>query len=132
MGLFKQVKEMKGMIQDAPEQVRMANAIGAQAQQLAAAQQAAAHAQSAAVLAAAPAGDPADHEPIAQVSIELYVDISKGLATVGYDQSKGPEIAAQHGVSADRWETAVAGWNDRIRTSPDVASRFNALYIGRA
>jgi hypothetical protein len=110
----------------------MANAIGAQAQQLAAAQQAAAHAQSAAVLAAAPAGDPAEYEPIAEVSIELDVDISRGLATVGYDQSKGPEIAAQHGVSAEHWETAVTGWNDRIRTSPDVASHFNALSIGRA
>jgi len=132
MGLFKQVKQMKGMIQDAPEQVRMANAIGAQAQQLAAAQQPAAHAQSAVVLTAVPAGAPADYEPIADVSIELYADIARGLATVGYDQAKGPEIAAQHGVSAERWETAVAGWNDRIRTSPDIASQFNALYIGRA
>jgi hypothetical protein len=110
MRLFKQVKQTKGP---------------------SAAQQAAAPAQSAAELAAAPAGDPADYKPIADVSIELYVDISKGLATVGYDQSKGPEIAARHGISPDRWETAVAGWNDRIRTSPDVASHFNTLYIGR-
>ena len=119
MGLFKQVKQMKG------------TAIGEQAQQLAGVQQAAAHAHGVAVFAAAPAGAPADYAPIAEVSIELYVDIAKGLATVGYDQSKGPEIAAQHGVSAERWETAVAGWNDRIRTSPDVATRFNALYIER-
>ena len=132
MGLFKQVKQMRGMTHDAPQQIRMANAIGAQAQSPAAARHAAAHAQGAATLAAVPAEDPADYEPIADVSIELYVDISRGLATVGYDQSKGPEIAARHGVSPDRWETAVAGWNDRIRTSPDVASHFNALYIGRA
>ncbi len=132
MGLFKQVKRMRGATHDAPQPLRMANAIGTPAQPPAAAQHAAAHAWGAATLAAAPAGDPADYEPIADVSIELYVDITRGLATVGYDQSKGPEIAARHGVSADRWETAVAGWNDRIRTSPDVASHFNALYIGRA
>jgi hypothetical protein len=119
MGLFKQVKQMKG------------TATGAPARQPAGARQAAAHAHSAAVFAAAPAGAPADYAPIAEVSIELLVDIARGLATVGYDQSKGPEIAARHGVSAERWETAVAGWNDRIRTSPDVASRFNALYIER-
>jgi hypothetical protein len=119
MGLFKQVKQMKG------------TGTGAQARQPAGPQQAAAHAHSAAVFAAAPAGGPADCAPIAEVSIELYVDIARGLATVGYDQSKGPEIAAQHGISAERWETAVAGWNDRIRTSPDVANRFNALYIER-
>ncbi|HVC84998.1 MAG TPA: hypothetical protein VNC12_07070 [Solirubrobacteraceae bacterium] len=116
MGLFKQVKQMKG------------GATAAPAHQPGGAQ----HARGPAVFAAAPAGAPADYAPIAEVSIELYVDIAKGLATVGYDQSKGPEIAARHGVSPERWETAVAGWNDRIRTSPDVASRFNALYIERS
>jgi hypothetical protein len=119
MGLFKQVKQTKG------------TATGVQARQPASAPPAPAHAHSAAVFAAARAGAPADYAPIAEVSIELYADISRGLATVGHDLSRGPEIAARHGVSADRWETAVAGWNDRIRTSPDVASRFNALYIER-
>jgi hypothetical protein len=115
MGLFRQVKQVRGTIQGAPEPTRMTNAIGAHAHQPGMVQCAAA----------------ADYEPIAEVSIELYVDIARGLATVDYDQSKGPEIAARHGVSAERWETAVAGWNDRIRTSPDVANRFNALYIER-
>jgi hypothetical protein len=132
MGLFRQAKQMKGIVQGAPEQARAANTFAAQAPQRAVAQPAGAVERGATLLWAQPAGAPADYEPIAEVSIEVYVDIAKGLATVGYDQSKGPEIAAQHGISAQRWETAMAGWNDRIRTSPDVASRFNALYIERS
>jgi hypothetical protein len=138
MGLFKQLKDMKGMIEDAPEMIRGAQAMGAQAQQMAAAQQAAAQAQMAAASAqfqTAPApgtAAAADYEAISGVSLELYAEISKGLAAVGYDQSKAPEIAATHGVSADSWQAAVDGWNDRIKSTPEIASRFNALYTGRA
>jgi len=131
MGLFRQAKQMNGIVQGTPEQIRAANTFDAHAQQRVVAQQAVAVDRGATLLGAQPAGAPADYEPIAEVTIELYVDVAKGLATVGYDQSKGPEIAAQHGISAERWETAMAGWNDRIRTSPDVAGRFNALYIER-
>jgi hypothetical protein len=137
MGLFKQLKDMKGMIEDAPEMTRGAQAMGAQAQEMTAAQQAAAQAQMAAAAQyaepqAAPAGAcAANYEPVAGVSLELYAEISKGLAAVGYDQSKAPEIAATHGVSAESWQAAVDGWNDRIRTTPAVANRFNALYTGR-
>ena len=66
MGLFKQVKRMRGATHDAPQPLRMANANGTPAQPAAAAQHAAAHAWGAATLAAAPAGDPADYEPIAE------------------------------------------------------------------
>ena len=138
MGLFKQLKDMKGMIEDAPEMIRGAHAMGAQAQEMAAAQQAAAAAQMAAAgqyaqPQAAPAGaTSAAYEPVAGVSLELYAEISKGLAAVGYDQSKAPEIAATHGVSGESWQAAVDGWNDRIKTTPEIAARFNALYTGRA
>ena len=40
-------------------------------------------------------------------------------------------IAASKGISPESWEQAVAGWNDRIRTNPTVAQRFNQLYTGR-
>jgi hypothetical protein len=79
-----------------------------------------------------PAGpiDDADLEPIAGVSLEKYVEISKGLAEHGYDQSKATLVAASKGVSADAWETAVAGWNDRIKANRAVGQRFNQLYMG--
>lgn len=79
-----------------------------------------------------PAGpiDDADLEPIAGVSLEQYVDISKGLAAYGYDQSKAVEVAASKGVSAASWEAAVAGWNDRIKANRAIGQRFNQLYMG--
>jgi len=62
----------------------------------------------------------------------LYAEIAKGLAAVGYDQARGPEVAAAHGVSAESWQAALESWNERIKASSEVASRFNALYTGRA
>ena len=77
------------------------------------------------------AGDP-DFEPIAGVSIELYAEISKGLAAYNYDQSKGPELAAAKGVGAEDWQAAMDGWNARMQSNRAVGQRFNALYMGRA
>lgn len=73
-----------------------------------------------------------DFAPIAGVTIELYAEISKGLAAHNYDIAKGPEVAASKGVSAENWEQAMGGWNDRIKANRAVAQRFNALYMGRA
>jgi hypothetical protein len=74
--------------------------------------------------------DDADLEPIAGVSLEKYAEISKGLAAHGYDQSKATLVAASMGVSADSWETAVAGWNGRITANRAIGQRFNQLYMG--
>ncbi|HEX9376806.1 MAG TPA: hypothetical protein VGB19_11290 [Actinomycetota bacterium] len=73
-----------------------------------------------------------DFEPIAGVSLELYAEISKSLATVNYDQTRAPEMAAQRGVNAENWQAAMDGWNARITANKAVAQRFNALYMGRA
>ena len=137
MGLFKQMKDMKAMTEAAPGMVAAARQMGAQAQEMAAAQQAAAHAQMAQAQAAQQAaianGGPgaAEYEPISGVSIELYAEVSKGLAAYDYDQSKAVEIAASKGIAPADWDQAMAGWNDRIRANPGVAQRFNALYMGR-
>ena len=77
------------------------------------------------------AADP-DFEPIAGVSLELYAEISKGLAAYDYDQSKAPELAAAKGVPAESWQAAMAGWNERMQRNRAVGQRFNALYMGRA
>ena len=77
------------------------------------------------------AGDP-DFEPIAGVSIELYAEISKGLAAYNYDQAKAPELAAAKGVGAEDWQAAMTGWNERMQRNRAVGQRFNALYTGRA
>jgi hypothetical protein len=77
--------------------------------------------------AAAPAEGP-DFEPIAGVSLELYVQISKGLAAYNYDQSKAADVAASKGVLESDWTAAVDGWNARMRSNPTVGQRFNSLY----
>ncbi len=73
-----------------------------------------------------------DFEPIAGVSLELFVEVSKGLAAFNYDQTKAPEIAASKGVSGEDWQTALDGWNERTKRNPAVGQRINALYTGRA
>ncbi len=124
MGLFKQMKQMKEAVAEAPDLVRNAQAM--QESQMAAAQAQAQAAQSAA--AASVAGP--DGEPIAGVSLELYAEISRELTARGGDQSQAPVIAAERGVDAASWQAAVDGWNARITANPAVATRFNQLWRG--
>ena len=128
MGFLKQMKDLKDTVNAAPGMIDQAMQLKTQAEQMQAAQMAAVAQQP--VAAAPAAGDP--FEPIAGVSLELYAEVSKGLAAYNYDQSKAVEIAASKGVSPDNWQQAMDGWNARITANPAVAQRFNALYTGRA
>ena len=125
MGLFRQMKDLKA----APGMIKQSQQMGAQAQQMAAAQRAAYHqAQAEQQAAVAAQATDLDLEPIAGVSLEQYVAVSKGLAAHGYDPAKAPEVAASMGIDADSWLHASEGWNGRMRANPGVAQRFNALY----
>ncbi len=136
MGIFKQLRDAKDMINAAPGMVSQAQQMAAQAQEMAAAQQAAMQAQMAqagymaggvaGVAGAAPAGP--DFEPIAGVALDQYAAVSKGVAAYNYDQSKLVEIAAARGIPAPAWEAAFVGWNERIKRNPAVAKHFNTLY----
>jgi hypothetical protein len=132
MGLFKQMKDMKETVAAAPDMIANAQALGASAQAMGAAQQAQADQALAAQRAAAtaPAAGP-DFEPIAGVSLDLYADISRDLASVNYDQTRAPGLALARGVTAESWQAALDGWNGRIQSNPAVAQRFNARYTGR-
>ena len=130
MGIFKQIKDMKATVAAAPDMIEQARQMQANAQQMQANQQAAAAQAAAQAASAAPPAGP-DFEPIGGVSLELYAEISKSLATVNYDQTQAPGLAAARGVSADNWKAAVEGWNARMQTNPAVGQRFNALYMGR-
>jgi hypothetical protein len=131
VGLFKQMKDMKTMVNSAPDMIKQAQQLGAQSQQYAAAQQATAQ-QAAAEQQAAVASQAsgADFEPIAGVSLESYVAVSKGLAAYGYDPTKAADVAASMGIDGDSWTQASEGWNARMRANPGVAQRFNAIYRG--
>ena len=133
MGMFKQLKDMKGMMEDAPDMIKNARAMGAQAQEMAAAQQAAAQAQMAGMGAMPGAGsfapDPAALTPIGGVTLEQYASISKAIAASGSsDEASAASAAAAQGVSAENWKEAVEGWNHRIKTNGGVAHQFNQLY----
>jgi hypothetical protein len=133
MGMFKRMKDMKDMVEASPEMVRQSRQLGAQAQEYATAQQAAMNTQATQTAPPAVAATgTGDFDAISGVSIELYAEISKGLAAYNYDITKGPEVAASKGVSAPDWDAAMTGWNDRIKANRAVAQRFNALYTGRA
>ncbi len=135
MGLFKQMKQAKEAISEAPGLVEDAMKMqqAAQQQAVAAQQQAAAQQQQIAAAAAAnpvaaQAAAQGGTEPIAGVSLELYATISKQLVARGGDQSLAPVIAGEHGIDQASWDTAVAGWNQRMTQDPSVASQFNTLY----
>jgi hypothetical protein len=136
MGMLRRMKDMKDMVNAAPEMISQAQRLGAQAQQLAAAQQAAAQPQMAqhqtgslqagGVGIGSPAGP--DFEPIAGVALDQFAAVSKGIAAYNYDQSRLAEIAASKGIDPVSWQTACHAWNDRVKASPAVAQRFNQLY----
>jgi hypothetical protein len=141
MGIFKQIRDMKDMVNAAPGLVEQAQQMGAQAQQMAAAQRAAAQAQMAQYGGAQPGvfgqqaafGQPAaptgpDFEPIDNVSLDQFAAVTKAVAAFNYDGSKLPQIAASRGIPACAWETACNGWNERIKSNPAVAQRYNQLY----
>lgn len=133
MGVFKQIKDLKGTVAAAPAMIDQAQQLGAQSQAMAAAQQAQmGQMGQVATAGPPPAAEGPDFEPIAGVSLELYAEISKSLATVNYDQSQAPRLAAAKGVVESDWNAALDGWNARMKANPAVAKRFNALYTGRA
>jgi hypothetical protein len=133
--MFKQLRDVKDNLAMAPDMIAQGQALAANAEALAMAQQQQVAAAQAAYVqsstAAAATAVPADLEAIAGVSLELYAEISRSLAEVGYDTSQSHEMAARKGVSAAAWDAAVEGWNARMRSNPAVGQRFNALYTGR-
>ncbi|HEY4224523.1 MAG TPA: hypothetical protein VGM70_01770 [Pseudolysinimonas sp.] len=124
MDIFKGISDMEAMVAAAPGLIESANKMAASAQANAAAYQQ----QVPGFNAPAPEPQAGNLDPIAGVSLELYAQIAKELATVGYDQSKAAGIAATHGVSAANWTLAEKGWGDRIRADHGVGVKFNALY----
>lgn len=136
MGMFKQFKDLKATVHEAPEMIANAQMLGANAQAMGAANMAAMQQAQATTYAPAPAADAPgaavgpDFEPVAGVNLALYAEISKSLALVNYDQSRAAEVAGLMGVDEASWNTAMDVWNARMAANPAVARQFNALYTG--
>jgi hypothetical protein len=130
MGLFQQMKDLKGIVAVAPEMV-------AEAQQL----QAAAAAQYGVVAGGAAYGapamgmptatpiDPADPRlaPIDGLSIETYARISKAAAA-GLDRPSLLAYAAGLGIGEQTWDSASHAWTERMRGDMPLAVHFGNLY----
>jgi hypothetical protein len=69
-----------------------------------------------------------DFEPVNGVSLEMYVQISKGVAATGNDQAQAPLLAAARGINPSDWDVATATWNARITANRAVSQQFSALY----
>jgi hypothetical protein len=125
MGIFKGMKEMKSMINTAPDLLRGTMEIAANAQ--AVAQASAAQAAAFQAQAAQPATAGADLSPIAGVDIAAYSWVTKQIAAHGYDQSLLVGFAAQKGIDSSSWQEAMGGWGSRM-TNPVVANEFRRHY----
>ena len=130
MGLFKQMKDAKEALAAAPDMVEQAQQM--QANATAMQQAAAVNAANQATQGGTINVEGPDFEPIGPVSLEVFAEVSKGLAAYNYDQTKAPEIAATKGISGEDWQKGMDGWNERMQRNPAVGQRFNALYTGRA
>ena len=74
------------------------------------------------------AQDDPDFEPIAGVGLEQFAVVSRDVAAFGHDLAKLAHVIASAGIPAQQWESAAAGWQERIRGNHAVARRFNQFY----
>ncbi len=127
MGLFKQVKQMKDVVAEAPNMVSSAMAM--QDAQARAAQAAAA----ATTATGAPAGAEAalDDQAIAGLTLATYAAVCRAGTERGVTDVAGvAAIARERGIDQAAWEAGMNGWNARFATDPTAAMRFNTLWRG--
>lgn len=125
MGLFKQIKQMKESVAEAPELIRSAKEMQESMQR---------QAQTASTAATGATGAGAsslDDETINDVSLARYAEVCRTGTERGVTDLAGvAAIAAEHGVGASDWDAAVRGWNARFVSDTNAAMRFNALWRG--
>ena len=124
MGLFKQMKQMKEAVAEAPDLVRSS-------MEMQQAMQAAPPPGSAAGSAPAGAATALDDETISNVSLATYAAICRLGTERGITDVAGiAAVATEQGISAADWDAAMNGWNARFAHDTPAAMRFNALWRG--
>ena len=129
MGLFKQMKDMKTMVNAAPAMVDQAMALGAQAQQMGAATGAAMGGMPGPV-------DPNDPmlAPIAGIDLARYAQLSKAIGHYGLRSAEQiDEYMTRAGHTPEAWQEAFDGWNARFKANMSLsmlyAQHFNAVQL---
>jgi hypothetical protein len=130
MGLFQQMKDLKGVVAAAPTMVAEAQQLQAAAQQYGVVTSQAVPALG--VPSATPI-DPADPRlaPIQGLSIEVYARISK-VAAAGIDRASLLAYAAGLGIDEATWDSASFAWTERMRGDMPLAVHFGNLYRSAA
>ncbi len=127
MGLFKQVKQMKDVVAEAPDLVRSS-------MEMQEAMQAAPPPGStpgSAPGGPAAAGTALDDETIGNVSLARYAEICRVGTERGITDLAGvAAVASEHGIGDSDWNAAMNGWNARFAHDTAAAMRFNALWRG--
>jgi DNA-binding protein H-NS len=125
MSLFKNMKNMKKAVSEAPELIEQAQQMQAQAQQMQAAQ-----ATGGAFAGVPGAGEitPELLEPIAGVSLEQYARFAKTIGERKLDQAGTEAMVMGQGVTPEAWQTAYDGWNARFKDNMALSVHFGNLY----
>jgi hypothetical protein len=66
--------------------------------------------------------------PVRGVTLELFADIARTVASRDDAHSHGTELAESMGVAPSDWLFACRTWNTRIADNPAVAQHLSALY----
>ena len=124
MGMFKQFKQMAGVVNEMPAVLDQARAL----QEQALAAQMNAQAYAGIPQPAAPAADDPRTAPIEGVALSDYARISKVAASRGLDRAGLDQYLLSQGLDPEVYQRATAGWNDRFRGDMALATLYGRLY----
>lgn len=128
MGIFKQMKDMKTVVNAAPGMVAEAQQMQAQAQQMQAAQ------GMAGGMPAPIAPDDPILAPIAGIDLQRYAQLSKAVGVHGLkNQEQIDDYMTRAGHTPEAWQQAYDGWNERFKANMSLstlyAQHFNAAQV---
>ena len=124
MGMFKQFKQMTGVVNEMPALVNQARALQDQAR----AAQLNAGTYAGIPQPAAPAADDPRTTPIEGIALSDYARISKVAASRGLDRAGLDQYLLSQGFDPELYQRATAGWNDRFRGDMALATLYGRFY----
>jgi|SRR5581483_2542185 len=75
-----------------------------------------------------PASDSSPFAPVRGVTLEVFADIARAVASQHDSGTRGTEVAVSCGITANDWLYACRVWNTRIAEDPAVAQKLSLLY----
>jgi hypothetical protein len=125
MGLFKQLKQTREILHEAPGMMMQARDLAAHAQEFQVLQTIQG-ATPGAALGGATSGE--ELAPIAGISLERYAALAK---TIGAQQLSGATLESflsQNGHTEADWQAAYDGWNARMKANMSISTQFAVMF----